>query len=86
MEPHIGVAQAEIMAGHAPDTQPAGTVTVGVSGQTECGPGEWLWPHGMTVQGSYPGQDATWQGLKAGSWTVDGHLHRTDFVHGEAIC
>lgn len=50
MDPHIGVAQAEIMAGHAPDTQPAGTVTVGVSGQTECGPGEWLWPHGMTVE------------------------------------
>lgn len=50
MKPHIGVAQAEITAGHAPDTQPAGTVTVGVSGQTECGLGEWLWPHGMTVE------------------------------------
>lgn len=43
------MAQAEIMAGHAPDAHP-GTVTVGVSGQTECGLGQWLWPHGMTVE------------------------------------
>lgn len=44
------LAQAEITAGHAPEAQPAWAVTAGASGQTECGPRDQLWPHGMTVE------------------------------------
>lgn len=47
-------------ATHLIDAQPARTVTGGVSDQTECGPGEQLWPHGMTVEA------VTWGGMPHG--------------------